>query len=211
MRLTSTILFVYFLLVKPAMAQDKQSAPEVAPNIKFGVFSEFSRDPVFQSNLVYSIVEVGDFKIQYDNYSNPAGYQRIWINPCKIQVVESDDFICKISPGFSVSNQVPGSQTDFLIGADVEYTLPGARIQILQRSYKGNHFDQHYVFSTWQPIANEDQFLIMHFMNINSEFPSTSYVGPAANIMDGKLFFWTGLSLTKNATWATNLELKVEF
>jgi hypothetical protein len=200
-------------MIQPCFAQETQEPPppEGKPKLIIGTFAEFSKDPVFNYNLNYSSIEFDGFKLQYDIFNNPVDYQRIWINPHKFTITESEDFVLKVAPGFSVSNSLNDQPNDWLFGADVEYILPAARVQILQRSYKGNHFDQHYLFSTWQPIKDEDQFLLMHFMNISSEFPSTSYVGPAANLMDGHLFFWAGISTTRNAIWATNLQATIQF
>ena len=198
------------LFLQPCVAQEEVIPNETAPRIKIGSFAEYSSNPVFQYNLIYTVLEAENFKVQYDIFDNPVDYQRIWLIPHKFTMIESDDFILKVSPGLSISNSLTG-QNDWLFGADVEYTFPAIRAQILQRSYKGNHFDQHYLFSVWQPLKDEDQLLLMHFMNISSELPSTSYIGPAGNVLDGNLFFWAGISTTRNATWSTNLQLTIKF
>ena len=201
-----------FSLTQTALAQVAQEQqPDDKPTVKLGTHCEFSEDSLFNYNLYYTSIEVAGFKVQYDVFSYPASYQRIWILPHKFTVTESEDFVLAISPGFSVSNSLNGQPNDWLVGADVDYSFPKQRIQIFQRSYKGNHFDQHYVLSAWQPLKDQGQLLIVHFINISDQYPSTSYVGPAANLWDGTVFFWTGVSLTNNATWASNLQLTIEF
>lgn len=213
MRNVFALLFAW-LFVQPVLAQDQPSpvptptASAIDPEAQhepeteliLGWLRESSRDPTFAYGLAYTSIRHGAFKFQYEVFDTPVGYQRFWANYA-LKITESEDFVLVIKPGIGISNQ-----KDFLIGADLDVSFPAYRIQIQPRIYRGNNYDQVYVLSLWQPIESEDQLLVFHFWDINSEFPSTSYVGLAANLFDGGLLIGVGPSLTKNADYFTAVQ-----
>lgn len=204
------MLLAFCSLLLPCRAEEAHATTMKEPKLKIGTSTEFSIDPLLGESFRFIEIENEGFKIEYDRFNNREGYQRIFMNPHTFTLVESKDFICKIAPGVIVGTNLHGSN-DWLLGADASFSFPDARIQILQRSYLGNHYDEHHVFSAFQPLKEEDQLLLVHFLNMTDQFPSTSYLGPAANVLDGDLFFWVGVSPTHSATWATILQATIKF
>ncbi len=204
------IVLFAILLSLPSWAQAAASAepePETASaTLTVGGFSEFSRDAFFRYNLVYTTVDAGEFQAQWQRFDNPDNYQRLFLHYGRLPLVDTDSVVWTVQPGIGFSNR-----NDLFLAANSELTIVPARIRILARGYKGNTYDQAYILSAFQPVEEVPEFVVMHYINLQTNVPSTSYVGPAANLWDGKAFVWIGKSLTPNATWAASVQFRLDF
>ncbi|MBI4032301.1 hypothetical protein HY374_01190 [Candidatus Berkelbacteria bacterium] len=195
------ILFSLILLIgSPAWAQEVKQSPEW--QISIGSFGEGDTGR-YDYGVLYTVlsgeVEGQPLRVQYDWFSNPSGFQRVWLNYGELPIVDGDEFKFRFRPGVIVANDGRWWGGGFL-----QSEIPALRLSTNWKSAWGPSGDRHLWFTN---VAITDEVGVSHMLYMQQGYEPDSYLGPYVNL--GDVYLWGGPSLTRPGAWSVNIEAPV--
>lgn len=138
------------------------------------------------------------FRLQVDDFSDRQ-HSRLWLNYGEIDLVDREELSLNFKPGIL-------ARTDGKIwaGGFLQGQIPALRLTTNWKSAWGEAGDRHLWFAN---VNLTDEVGIGHVLFMQDGYEPDSYLGPAITL--GDLYLWGGPSLTKEGSWAVNLEAPI--